>query len=1200
MHRITKNLKAPSRAGFLILFSLCGWMPWAGWAAPYGIEGEATSFRQPDGSDIKLRVFGDEFYAVTETDDGYVVVFDSGARAYFYGELIASGEEIVSSGVMVRGGQDAQKLGFTKHIRITPGSRQGKAAKRFEAYDRVVRQTEAWEQKKADTRDFRRLQALLASSPAASSLSGDGPITYAPPETTGNKVGITILVDFPDVAASIPVPEIDDFFNQPGYAGYGNKGSVFNYFYTQSVRKLRYNNVITYYVRMQQPKSYYNDTSLDSGVCGRRLLEDALALLTAAGFDFSACTVNGSSNIEACNLLFAGADSGVWAKGLWPHRWSLASAYNVGGGKRVYDYQMTDIGSSLTIGTVCHENGHMLCKYPDFYDYDGDSSGCGKYTLMASGNHYYQTSPISVGAYLRYHSGWVEAVTLNPSVTERCSVRVDEGRIYLFDNPDAAWPGEYFLIENRAKVGWEATSGLPDQGLLIMHCDENGDRDAQEMTEALHYECSIEQADNAFDLENDRDSGDAYDLFHSGGVGPNMAFTDNTSPNAHWWKGATTSTTSGNHSGLLLQSISASGRTMTFISGTGTLSSTPEIGVDVSVLATETDYGTDASPVSFAVWNRQGGTLSYTLSTNASWMRLSTVGGTATTESDVVDLSFQSAGLSPGLYSGTITITDPGAANNPQTIGVALEVLAPPHISANSNAFTFSGFSGATGITQVLKLANTGGGSMAYALSWESDWLSATVTNGLVLQEVDMIDLTMDTSGLGVGVYRDTVTVTSATADNSPYAIDIEVSITGSPEIQVSPATLLVQVTEGGEGSGGFSISNAGSSDLIFSLSDDQPSGEYAWVDTLSPGGAVYDWIDISSLGSAVSLSDDGESAMLAIGFPFPFYDGVYSQFQIGANGVISFTSGNVGYSNQSLPSSEAPSQSVFVFWDDLNPSAGGTIRYHSTPERLVVSWLAVPFYGSSSLQTFQVVFYPDGRICFHYQTLNGTLTSATLGIQDDRVSGPSLEVAYNESYLKSGLAVEIRPPQEPGIVYTTTQGTVAPSATTSVWFTAFAAHLPPGNSTTLLTVACNDVDTPFLQIPIALAIVPASEDGDGDNLPDWWEVDYFGAPTQVNAATICSNGINTVWEAYVAGFDPTVPTAGFTFFGIEKDYEYFDQFIFDWPQVSGRLYNIYYSSNPISGFELLVEHFPGGIITNNPPRDDQTGFWGVEVLLAP
>ncbi|MCB1101423.1 MAG: hypothetical protein KDL10_03625, partial [Kiritimatiellae bacterium] len=71
-------------------------------------------------------------------------------------------------------------------------------------------------------------------------------------------------------------------------------------------------------------------------------------------------------------------------------------------------------------------------------------------------------------------------------------------------------------------------------------------------------------------------------------------------------------------------------------------------------------------------------------------------------------------------------------------------------------------------------------------------------------------------------------------------------------------------------------------------------------------------------------------------------------------------------------------------------------------------------------------------------------------------------------------------------------------------------------------------------------------------------------------------------------------------FFGIEKDYEYFDQFIFDWPQVSGRLYNIYYSSNPISGFELLVEHFPGGIITNNPPRDDQTGFWGVEVLLAP
>ena len=43
------------------------------------------------------------------------------------------------------------------------------------------------------------------------------------------------------------------------------------------------------------------------------------------------------------------------------------------GGKKVYKYQITNIGSSLALGTFCHENGHMLCGFPDIYDYGYDS-----------------------------------------------------------------------------------------------------------------------------------------------------------------------------------------------------------------------------------------------------------------------------------------------------------------------------------------------------------------------------------------------------------------------------------------------------------------------------------------------------------------------------------------------------------------------------------------------------------------------------------------------------------------------------------------------------------------------------------------------------------------------------------------------------------------------------------------------------------
>ena len=35
-------------------------------------------------------------------------------------------------------------------------------------------------------------------------------------------------------------------------------------------------------------------------------------------------------------------------------------------------YLLTSLGRSagdLSIGTFCHENGHLLCRFPDMYDY---------------------------------------------------------------------------------------------------------------------------------------------------------------------------------------------------------------------------------------------------------------------------------------------------------------------------------------------------------------------------------------------------------------------------------------------------------------------------------------------------------------------------------------------------------------------------------------------------------------------------------------------------------------------------------------------------------------------------------------------------------------------------------------------------------------------------------------------------------------
>ena len=55
--------------------------------------------------------------------------------------------------------------------------------------------------------------------------------------------------------------QVDDFCNQVGYTGFGNNGSVRDYFLEIS-RKLRYRNVVTAYYTAQQNRAYYTNPAI--------------------------------------------------------------------------------------------------------------------------------------------------------------------------------------------------------------------------------------------------------------------------------------------------------------------------------------------------------------------------------------------------------------------------------------------------------------------------------------------------------------------------------------------------------------------------------------------------------------------------------------------------------------------------------------------------------------------------------------------------------------------------------------------------------------------------------------------------------------------------------------------------------------------------------------------------------------------------
>lgn len=632
------------------------------WAAPFDRD---FTFPLPDGQSITLHGRGDDFSAVFETLDGYTVVFDQASRLYHYAIQGADGR-LASSG-LVAGVGDPAAAGVVKHLRADA------AVAGADRRERAVR----WE---AETGIRQRWNGLKAQQRAVGAAQLSGGIMAEPPTQTtiGNKVGLTLLVDFSDQPGTIPSSSVDGFLNGDSYSGFGNNGSVKSYFSGNSGGKLRYTNVLVGYVRVPQPKTYYDNPSGDP----LQFVQDAVAAMKALpNFDttirplLDTLTVDSSNQVVAFNIYYAGTCASPWSLGLWPHSWSLPSPVDLWqAGKKVCNYQMSDMGTSLAIGTFCHENGHMLCGFPDIYDYGYDSiGGAGDFCLMDTGAvGPFEKNPAQVCAYLKLAAGWGSTVTDVPATAQTFSLPAagsSSGNVFLRYRNPAAPDTEYFVIENRRKGGRDAL--LPASGLAIWHVDELGDRDNQSLgpnTMHLNYEVSLEQADNQFDFQNNTNSGDARDLFYLGNsaAGYTNQFNDTSGPSAKWWSGA--------GSKLHVYNISAAGATMTFNAFAGDGSEATTIQFGSATCSARRDAGSATISVT-----RTGDT------TKTMSVGYTTSDGTAVAGTDYTAAS-GTLTFAPGEIAKTFSVPVSNAPHTPGDVTVNLTLSRPTGGAILSNS----------------------------------------------------------------------------------------------------------------------------------------------------------------------------------------------------------------------------------------------------------------------------------------------------------------------------------------------------------------------------------------------------------------------------------------------------------------------------------------------------------------------------------
>jgi len=170
----------------------------------------------------------------------------------------------------------------------------------------------------------------------------------------------------------------------------------------------------------------------------------------------------------------------------------------------------------------------------------------------------------------------------------------------------------------------------------------------------------------------------------------------------------------------------------------------------------------------------------------------------------------------------------------------------------------------------------------------------------------------------------------------------------------------------------------------------------------------------------------------------------------VSSNGYLRLGTGAAtAYSNVGIPSTSDPNNLIAPWWDDLNPTSGGTVwtlvKGAAPNRQFVVTWDNVAIYGvaGSGVTTQALIDEATGDITFQYlDTVTGSAAndnglSASIGVENaDGTAGT--QVGFNQAAVTSGTAVNCTNSSATGPTIST--GSLAVGTTGSAYSQTLAA----------------------------------------------------------------------------------------------------------------------------------------------------------------
>lgn len=495
---------------------------------------------------VSLQLHGDELFSWTETHDGFAVLYDGADELWKYARPMVDVDdlpffEIIPDAVV--GLADPYAFGLFPHAMPDELLLQQARHAQWQALRGWPIELEVPE---------KELGAMGAPA--------DGPpppqplISAAGTKTIRNIVLLACFSNHWNVSGGTvnsaygKTPnDYTNLFNQVGYTTDSAVGSVRDYYNEVSYGKLTVESVVFKWVRLPQNETYYGTDGTGGTVKDLKWLEmigDAINAADNAGLNFASGDSDGDGWVDCMTVIHSGHGqeiTGNPATCIWSKQGEMTSLMTKNGVKMKRANTepalrgATTSTSIIRIGVICHEMGHSF-GLPDLYDYSNTTDGLGKWCVMAHGNWNGSegNSPAHLSAYAKCMLGFVRPATLHSqSGASLPRVELNDSVILLRDGMSN---GEYFLLENRSRYGFDNDTASIFPGVLIYHVDSKSlNNDLGTWT---HPVVKIEEADGDNSLgtiespmPNRSEAGDVW-TSTSGLAGGFRDQTGNTTANA--------------------------------------------------------------------------------------------------------------------------------------------------------------------------------------------------------------------------------------------------------------------------------------------------------------------------------------------------------------------------------------------------------------------------------------------------------------------------------------------------------------------------------------------------------------------------------------------------------------------------------------------------------------------------------------------